>query len=579
MKAIRPPLSDMAIPALAAVALLAALAHWPAIDGGFISDDLRYIADNEALKAIPLAQFWLVFMTATVPDEYLPLRDLSYLIDFNLSGLETRGYHLHNLLLYALDILVLGRAARAVLDLMDWGEENREAVAFLAALLFAVHPAHVEAVAWIAGRKDLLANLFMGLSLWAFARAFAGNEVQRRLYALALLAYGAALLSKSAALPWPLVLGLLLAARLRPALGWRQACLRAMLWTAPFLLLALAMAGLFLVLVTSRQMVPGGVWPGALPFSERLLLILGHHGLIALWPSGLHVTRDIYAPSLLPVALALGAASLGVAAWGAWAALMRGSLAGLGLAIFTLAQIPYLHIVPFYTWSLASDRFLFMASFGLALALAAFMPRLRPAFALGLALVLAAGGLVSIWQRSGDWQSLDALTRANARVAPSHHFAQFLRAYTIIQGDGDWAEARQAAASVAHLEARKTLQAYVEAAGEVRAILADRGNPRQAFLATANFDASVRGLYSLVPPADMALAGLVLRLREMCLIFYEILAHQPAVTGPANYNLALLLDGLGRQNEARLRFRRALSSGKLEPEAAETARNYPGVLR
>jgi hypothetical protein len=563
---------------LLAVALAAALAHWPSIDGGFISDDLRYVADNEALQAIPLAQFWQVFLSASVPDEYLPLRDLSYLIDFHLFGLATRGYHLHNLALYALDILVLWRAARALLDLLGQ-PGDRELLALLAASLFAVHPAHVEAVAWIAGRKDLLAALFMGLSLWFFCRAFERKQTERRLYALALLAYGAALLSKSAALPWPLVLALVLAARLRPTLGWRKACLNALIWTSPFLLLALAMAGLFLILVTGRQMVPGGVWPGALAFAERLLLILGHHGRIALWPFDLHVTRDIYAPGQWALALALGAGTLAAAAWGAWASLMRGSLAGLGLAIVALAQIPYLHLVPFYTWSLASDRFLYMASFGLALALASGLARLRLALAKGIAALLVLAGLAAIAERANDWQSLEALTRANIRSAPTHHYAQFLRAYTIIQGDGDLAEAGRGVDMVAHLGARQTLLAYVEAAGEVRAILKGQGDPRQAFLAAARFDASVRGLYPNVPPADMALAGLVVRLREMGIIFYEILAYQPAVTGPANFNLALLLDGLGRQSEARLRFRRALASGKLEPAAADIARQYPGVLR
>ena len=117
------------------------------------------------------------------------MRELSYALDHAVWGFRPEGFHLTNVLLYACIVAAFYLVSRKTV-----GEE----AAFLSALLFAVHPIHAEAVAWVSGRKDLLAAFFVILA-WG---SLSGEGKGR--YVLGLFFYVAACLSKTAALPFPL---------------------------------------------------------------------------------------------------------------------------------------------------------------------------------------------------------------------------------------------------------------------------------------------------------------------------------------------------------------------------------------
>ena len=130
--------------------------------------------------------------------EFLPLLELSYWFDMTLFGLNPTAFRLHNVILYLLALpLVYG----TTLELWRYFRPSDKAsapwVAAVVTALFALHPAFVESVVWISGRKYVLANLFAMLALW-----FAVNA--RREYGLAaphaiaaLIAFVAMMLSKS----------------------------------------------------------------------------------------------------------------------------------------------------------------------------------------------------------------------------------------------------------------------------------------------------------------------------------------------------------------------------------------------
>jgi Flp pilus assembly protein TadD len=185
--------------ALALVAVTVA-AFAPVVDDPFIRlDDYGYVVDNSHIHAGPtpqaLAWAWTTFEKAN----WHPLTWWSHMIDYRLYGADAGGHHRTNLILHVLNSLVLFALLRKI-TATRW----RSA---LVAALFAVHPLHVETVAWIAERKDVLSTLFGLLAIGAYAGWTRKGGVRR--YATALLLFAASLASKPMLVTLPLVLLLL----------------------------------------------------------------------------------------------------------------------------------------------------------------------------------------------------------------------------------------------------------------------------------------------------------------------------------------------------------------------------------
>ncbi len=166
----------------------------------FISwDDLGYVRDNPAIQAGLSWKSVVWAFNTTHAGLWLPVTWLSFILDYELYGLNAGGYHLTNLLLHLANTLLLF----LVLKRMT-GALYRSA--FVAAL-FALHPLHVESVAWVTERKDVLSTLFWMLTLWAYGRYVDRPSLHR--YLLALLAFSLGLMAKPMLVSLPFVLLLL----------------------------------------------------------------------------------------------------------------------------------------------------------------------------------------------------------------------------------------------------------------------------------------------------------------------------------------------------------------------------------
>ena len=171
-------------------AILLLLVYFPSLSGGFLVwDDPWLVVQNNLLVRAGSHEIWAIltdFSFATrhaLGAEYLPLRDLSHVVESAAFGLAPQLLRADNLIIYVVAILLLREALLSALG-RKWTTE-------LCVLIFALHPVHVESVAWIAGRKDVLALTFISAMLWAWCRE------EGRLIGWTAVFYAAAMLSKS----------------------------------------------------------------------------------------------------------------------------------------------------------------------------------------------------------------------------------------------------------------------------------------------------------------------------------------------------------------------------------------------
>src|SRR5208283_1809545 len=186
--------------------LLAVGVFLPALRHDFIYyDDPGFVMDNSHVQdGLTWGNVKWAFLSADV-DYWRPLSWLSHMADCQVFGLEPWGHHLTSVLLHALNTLLVFVVLRKLTGAV-WRS-------LLVAALFGLHPLHVESVAWIAERKDVLSTLFWLLTMWAYAHWVRRREAQRPrawvFYGLALAFFSLGLMSKPMLVTVPCVLLLL----------------------------------------------------------------------------------------------------------------------------------------------------------------------------------------------------------------------------------------------------------------------------------------------------------------------------------------------------------------------------------
>jgi len=375
-------------------------------------EDQRYILENPWIRELSRANLTRIF-TQPILANFVPLTFLGYALDYALWGENPFGYHLHSVLLHAVNGVLVWLVAREL--------SGSRSVALVAGLFFAVHPSHVESVAWVSGRKDLLALTFTLGSLYAHLRARAGGSHARLLFAASLLSYALALLSKVVVILLPVFL-LLLDAVERPG-RWPERVRP--LWGLVRGKLVFLPVGALALLASWGPQVTARAAYAADPL--QYALVKGHAAWLYLGLlSGLRVGQPSYdVPDLglagSRLAALAGLLALGGAAVAIWRGRTRIVVLSTGWILLMIAPALAFPLVAH-----AADRFLYLPSFGFCLLLATSIartgerqPALRPAVvavSVGLCALFSIQTLryLPVWRDSDSfWSHVESTTRGS----------------------------------------------------------------------------------------------------------------------------------------------------------------------
>jgi protein O-mannosyl-transferase len=385
-------------------------------------DDGQYVAENPRVRAgLSWDNVRWAFTTLHFHNWH-PLTWLSHMLDVELFGLDAGAHHVVNAVLHALN--------GAVLFLVLHGMTGARWRSAVVAALFLVHPLHVESVAWIAERKDLLSTLFGFLALAAYRRHVERPGAGR--YALVLLCFALSLLAKPMWVTLPFLLLLLDAWPLRrfafAETGREEGpfavvpARRLLLEKVP--LLALSVASSAVTLVAQRGAVAGD----ALDLGARAtnaVVSYTHYVWKTFWPADL---APMY-PFRLPLPLwevALSAILVGGVTVAAVLGARRRPWATIGWLWFLGTLVPVIGIVQVGSQAMA-DRYTYVPSIGLFVAIAwgaHDLARDRHVRLLAVTAALVVAALAALtWRQTARWADHEtifrhavAVSRENARA-------------------------------------------------------------------------------------------------------------------------------------------------------------------
>lgn len=353
--------------ALALVAITVT-AYWPAMQsGGFIWDDADYIVENKTLRDVHgLKDIW---MSPHATPQYYPLVHTMYWVEYRMWRLNPTGYHVTNVLLHTLASFLLWRVLRRLEVPGAW----------LVGAFFAVHPVHVESVAWITERKNVLSGVFYlgaALAYLSWVNPNAGNERSPRTYVTAILLFLCALLSKTVTATLPAALVLMAWWKDTDRKDQSAASLRSevhrlfghIMPLVPFIVVGLGFSLITVWLEKHHVGAKGTEWN--MTFIERCLIAgraLWFYVGKLLWPSSLcfnyprwEIDAGLWWQWLYPLTFV----AVIIALWAARKRLGRGPL--VGILYFAGTLTPALGFFDVYPmrYSFVADHFVYLASIG-----------------------------------------------------------------------------------------------------------------------------------------------------------------------------------------------------------------------
>jgi len=347
---------------LAAILLLVLVIYGNSLDNGFNIDDPALLLNNPAVHGFSGNSLLQVFTTVPNGVEYLPLRDLTYCLDYSLWGTNPFGYHLANLIYYSISCVLLYLLFAKLLA--PWTAYHAE-TAFFAAILFAVHPVHVESVAGIAQRKDLVSAIFFFLSIYLFLFFKEGRDW--RFYLLSLLFFVCAFLAKATVVILPLLLFLLDAyypGEKESGIGAR------LVRSVPYLIIALILTLVQVAILRDAGIIKSELAGQGNEYAIRIFTAakaVFYYLRLLITANPLNIMHDFdYARQLLTPKVFFSVVGLCGVLYGIISLRKRCRTLSLAGAWYLVCLLPVVGLIP--TATLVAERYLFLPSAGFCLA-------------------------------------------------------------------------------------------------------------------------------------------------------------------------------------------------------------------
>ena len=403
-----------------ALGLLVIVSYLPAmLWGGFVWDD-EILTSSQAVQE-GWSGLWRLWSGDaynyydTKEGHYWPLVYTTFWLENKLWGFAPRGYHIVNVLLHLVNTLLLWHLLRRLAVPGTW----------MVAAVFAVHPLHVESVAWVIERKDVLSGLFYLAAVLAWMRFV--EQPRRGWYAGSLVLYAAALLSKSIAITLPVALLIWH--------WWKQGRVTStdLLRLVPFFTVGLAIVVGGLSFYRSMEVVSFDY-----SLTERTLIAaraLWFYAGNLLWPTNLafiYPRWDARVADPLAWGYLIAAVALVLALWHFRSQFGRGPLAGALFFAGTLSPVLGFVDYGYMQFSFVADRFQYLAGIGVMAVIigtAAYgVSRLSSLWqkgALGVMAVIIVVLGVLTWRQSSIYRDNETLNRHIIALNPQARDAHY----------------------------------------------------------------------------------------------------------------------------------------------------------
>ena len=569
---------------LLAAAVFAAYA--PVMNFDFVTyDDPDYVTANPQVQAgLSWAGVAWAFRSGFAGN-WFPLTWLSHMLDVSLFGLDAGWHHFTNLWLHALSTLLWF----AVLQRLT-GARWRSA---MAAFLFGLHPLHVESVAWIAERKDVLSGLFWPLTMWAYAAYTARPGAWRYLGTLALFCLG--LMAKPMLVTLPLVLLLLD--------RWPLGRGTKLLEKLPFFAASLAVSA---VTFQVHRQIGAAATLSVIPLAMRLensLISYCAYVLQMFWPADLAVFYP-YPQGSLAIPTTLAGLALAAVTVLAIRAFPWRPYFVIGWLWYVVTLLPVIGLVQVGAQARA-DRYTYIPMIGLAIALVWGIADAldgRPRIRMAVAIAVCAVCLALTAQQVQTWRDSVSLYR-HAIAATSENYVAHYNLAAVLETRGDLADSAAELRETVRIRPR-----FAPAHSELGQVLGKLGLPGEALpelqqakslqpdlkdidlrlgavigtLGRADQAAASSGEAVRLQPADadahynygisLAQQG---KLQDAAREFRATVQLRPADV-EARYNLGIAAASLGQTDEAIEQFREAL---RLKPQFPEARQELERLLK
>ena len=557
------------------LSLLAFAVYRGVLGNDFLNyDDFQYVTDNRHVTSgLSIGNVVWAF-TSGYAANWHPVTWLSHMLDVDLFGLDPRGHHLVNLLFHCANtcllFLILNKITGAV-----WRS-------VLVAALFAIHPLHVESVAWVAERKDLLSTLFGMLTILAYTWYVRGGGTWRYLAVFGCFTLG--LMSKPMLVSLPFVLLLLDYWPLRRLgigggetadehcrVAEKPLLSRLIIEKLPLFALALLSSCITIYVQKAEALHTLEVTPLSFRIGNALVAYPRYLGK-TVWPSDLAVLYPL--PASVPLLQSLSSAILLLLiSYAACALSRRRPYLLVGWFWFLVTLVPVIGIVQVGLQSMA-DRYTYFPLIGIFIMiiwglsdLAADRPSWR--IPLAAAAVVAIGGYSAVtWRYERAWENSSTLFSHAIEATSDNYYAHYML------GNAFYKDNLIQDALEQYIRVRQLNPDFGDVLVNMGIIYAKQGNQVEAvnlFNSALSLKPGSKHVHYNLAVALQAQG----KLEEAMTHYREVLRLDPENIG-AHYNLGVTLMDLKRWDEAASHFSEAV---RLDPELDDALRNLQICIR